>query len=261
MGHKRLKPLPRTRKWAEVVDLIHGGAGAAQVATATTAATETALLKAANDTGVVETVWLLMRLPLAARADDFAAALRECGVAVADAPGLMDLVVGVSDAIDRTMPNCRGRTDLGEMAQTAAAETLAEVVGGRLNGLFGTAPGDVRREFAKLATVKQFGIFAKDFFARFVHKALDFYLCKALPEQVGAGKRFHTLAAQSAFSDALETHCREAAGIVQRYAGEWLSLHNYETGGDIPRDQAAAFTAYAMKKLTAELRLRDPDGP
>jgi hypothetical protein len=52
-----------------VVGLIHAGAGAAQVANATTAAAERWFTKAADDPGVVETVWLLMRLPLAAWMD------------------------------------------------------------------------------------------------------------------------------------------------------------------------------------------------
>jgi hypothetical protein len=262
MGHVLTGPLPRTRKWVRVVGLIAGGAGAAQVATATTAAAERWFLKAANDPGVVETVWLLMRLPLAARADDFAEGLRACGLAVSDAPGLLELVGAVTDAIDRRMPNCRGRTDLGEMAQMAAAETLTEVIGGRLDGLFGTDPADVRAEFARLGTSKQFGTFAKDFFARFAYKVLNFFLSKTLPEQVGAGKRFGTLAQQAAFTEALETHCREAVQILGKYAGDWLVKHHWEEQGDIPRASAAAFTAYGMTKLTDELRRRDtPDGP
>ena len=35
MGTQRLGPLPRTRKWAQVVELIEDGAGTAEVAAAT----------------------------------------------------------------------------------------------------------------------------------------------------------------------------------------------------------------------------------
>src|SRR5207237_10892569 len=99
MGHVLTGPLPRTRKRVRVVELIHAGAGAAQVATATTAAAERWFKKAADDPGVVETVWLLMRLPLAARTDNFAAALRECGLSVSDEPGLLELVGAVTEGI------------------------------------------------------------------------------------------------------------------------------------------------------------------
>ncbi|CEF48208.1 unnamed protein product [uncultured bacterium] len=261
MGHVRTGPLPRTRKWVRVVGLVTGGAGAPQVATATLNAADQAFARAANDVGVVEAVWLLMQLPLAARSDDFAAALHGCGLDVSDSPGLLEVVGATADAIDARMPNCKGRTDLGEMAQTAATETLTRVVGGRLNGLFGTGPQEVRAEFARLATPKQFGILARDFFAGFVNKCLGYHLSKALPEQVGEGKRFRTLAQHAEFTRALDQHCREAAVRVEEYAGDWFSKHNWQTGGQISRADVAAFTAYAMTKLTGELRRGAADGP
>jgi hypothetical protein len=120
MGHIRLGDLPRARKWTQVVGLIEGGAGTAQVANATINAAETGLGSAAKDKGLIETIWLLTKLPLAARSEDFAQALRDCGLSVSDSPGLMEIVGAVADAIDARMPNCKGRTDLGEMAQMAA---------------------------------------------------------------------------------------------------------------------------------------------
>ena len=62
MGHIRLGSLPRTRKWVQVVGLIGGGAGTAQVANATISAAEKGLGLAVRDKGVVEAVWLLIQL-------------------------------------------------------------------------------------------------------------------------------------------------------------------------------------------------------
>src|SRR6266550_137538 len=98
MGHIRLGDLPRTRRWSQVVGLIEGGAGTAQVANATINAAERALDFAARDNGVVETIWLLTKLPLAARSENFAEALRNCGLSVSDSPGLMEIVGAVSDS-------------------------------------------------------------------------------------------------------------------------------------------------------------------
>lgn len=254
MGHIRLGDLPRTRKWTQVVGLIEGGAGTAQVANATINAAETGLGFAAKDQGVVETIWLLTQLPLAARAQDFSESLRGCGLAVSDSPGLMEIVGAVSDAIDARMPNCRGRSDLGEMAQMAAAETLTEVIGSRTKSLFGTTPDDVKQEFSKLATNKQFSIFAKDFFARFTNKCMSYFLSRAVSHNVGEGKRFTTLSQQAEFTKALETHCKEASRIVEEFSGGWFSKANWETGGAISRQDIAAFTGYAMTKLTSELK-------
>jgi hypothetical protein len=254
MGHIRLGDLPRTRKWTQVVGLIEGGAGTAQIANATINAAEKGLGFAAKDDGVVETILLLTKLPLAARSEDFAQALRDCGLSVSDSPSLMEIVGAVADAIDARMPNCKGRTDLGEMAQMAAAETLTEVIGQRTKTLFGTTTDDVQQAFSKLATNKQFSVFAKDFFARFTNKCMNSFLSRALSHNVGEGQRFTTLSQQAEFTKALETHCREAARIVEEFSGGWFSKTNWETGGAITREDIAAFTGYAMKKLVDELK-------
>ncbi len=136
MGHIQLGRLPRTRKWTQVVGLIAGGAGTIQVANATISAAESGLSFAAKDHGVIETIYLLIHLPLAARTGQFVEAIRQHGLDVSDSPGLMEIVGAVTEAIDAQMPNCKGRTDLGEMAQMSAVETLTEVIGGRVHGLF-----------------------------------------------------------------------------------------------------------------------------
>jgi hypothetical protein len=235
----------------------HRRRGPAQLATATTNAAAAGLKSAANDHGVVESYWLLMRLPLAARAADFAATLGQCGVSVSDAPGLLEVVTAFTAAVDARMPDGRGRTDLGEMAQTAAAETLTAVVGGRTRGLFGTAPEDVRREFAALATARQFGTLARQFFTRFSFKCLNYFLSKALPDEVGPGKRFRTVAEQAKFTDALQTHCHEATRVVGQFAGAWFSKERFHAAGDITRAKAQAFLGHAMTKLTGEFRNRE----
>lgn len=253
MGHIRLGDLPRTRKWSQVVGLIAGGASAAQVANATITAAERGLASASNDKGLVDTIWLLTQLPLAAKSDNFAASLRKCGLNVSDNPTLIEIVGALSDAIDHRLFNNKGRSDLGEMAQMAAAETISQVIGPRLPRLFGTTSDDVRDAFAKLATVKQFSTFAKDFFARLMNKCLDFFLSRALSYHVGEGRRFTTLAQQSEFSRALETHCREASRIVEEFSGSWFSKTNWEHQG-ISRKDAGGFTHVAMQKLIAELK-------
>jgi hypothetical protein len=257
MGHICLPPLPATRKWNQVVDLIGGGAVAAQLATATINAAERGLKAAANDHGVVETYWLLVRIPLAARAADFAVALRECDVSVPDDPGLLDVAVAFSAAVDARMPDGKNRTDLGEMAQTAGVETINAVVGPRSQTLFGSGPDEVRRAFASLGTPKQFGTFAHQFFTRFAFKCLTYFLGRALPRHLGGGRRFRTVAEQAKFTDAIRTHCREACVIVERFSGEWFSLHRFQTAGDISRGETQRFFGRAMTKLTKEFRKRE----
>jgi len=254
MGHTRLGDLPRTRKWAQVVALIGGGAGVAQLANATITAAERGMNFAAKDSGVVEAIWLLMQLPLAAKSRDFVGALRKTGLAVSDSPTLMEIVGAASDAIDARLSNNKRRTDLGEIAQMAASETLSRYVGSRIEGgLFGQSTADVQHTLASLATVKQCALLGKHFFARMTSRCLGYYLSRAMAYHTGERQRFATLAQHAEFGRALETHCHQAAVIVERFFGEWVSKTNWERSG-ISRQDATRFAHVAMGKLVAELK-------
>jgi hypothetical protein len=89
---------------------------------------------------------------------------------------------------------------------------------------------------------------------------LDYFLSKALPNEVGEGKRFRTLLEQTKFTEALRTHCREASECEERYAGEWFSLHRFQAAGDITRQETKGFLEHAMPKLTDEFRKREGPG-
>lgn len=253
MGHIRLGNLPRTRKWQQVVALIEGGAGTAQIANATITAAEEGFNLAAEDRGLVETVLLLTQVPLAAKTDDFAQALQNNGLDVSDSPSLMEVIGAFSDAIDKKLANNGGRTDLGEMAQMAASETIIKIIGPRTEGLFGTTSDDVKKAFFKLATNKQFSVFARDFFARLTNKCLDYFVSRAVAHHIGEGRRFRTLAQQGEFTKALGVHSREASRIVEEFSGGWFSKTNWEKKG-ISRQDAAGFVHVAMKKIVAELK-------
>jgi hypothetical protein len=253
MGHQALGPIPRTRSWQEVVALVEHGADVPQIANAAIRAAEAGLVTIAKDRGAVEVVWLLTELPHAARAANFQGALLECGIQAPRDPGLHDLVAAFCRAVDDRLPNNQGRTDLGEMAQMAAVETLVGTLG-RQPDLFDVSPEQVCRSLARMNTVVQFGRLARAFFGRFVFKALDYYLSRVLPAQVGGGRRFATLAQLAAFTGALENHCLEAALIVERFCGEWTSAKRWERGR-IEREDARDLAHGAVCKLIKELKV------
>jgi hypothetical protein len=171
----------------------------------------------------------------------------------------MDVVGAVSEAVDARLPNNAGRTDLGEMAQAAACEALVQAVTERTGSLFGCTARDVRAGLAGLGTVKRFGEFGRQFFARLTEKVLQYYVSRATAHFLGGdgsggSLRFPTLAAKAAFDQALALHCREASKIVERFAGEWLSKTRWEGGGAVSREDARGFAHVAMGKLVAELK-------
>jgi len=255
MGHVRLGTLPMTRSWQQVVDLLDTRADVMEIAAATSAAARSGFEQANGDPALVESFWLLTQLPLAAREPDFVAGLRERGIDVHQPPTLVELAAAFTEAVDGRMRLKGGRTDLGEMAELAAIETLTEVVGARLPTLFGNTPTDVQSVLSGLATEKQFGAFARDFFSRFVKRYFDYYLSRELSAHVGGGSRFQSIDEHAEFNKALAQHCFETARIVEDFAGQWFSKTNWEHG--ITRRRSEGFAYVAFKKLGAELRKRE----
>ena len=252
MGHIRLGELPRTRRWEQVVGLIQRDGGASAVAAAALDAAQAGFESAAQDEGLGHAIWLLTQLPLAARNPDYLDRLRSLGLPVETTPGLLDLAGAFTDAVDARMRHTGGRTDLGEMAQMAAAETLTKVLGERNRSLFGTSAADVQRDLGALATSAQFGALARDFFSGLTRHYLGFFLSRELPNHVGGARRFANAAEHAEFNAALELHCRQDSRIVEEFAGGWFSKTNWE--GGITPEAARGFAWVALKKLRAELR-------
>jgi hypothetical protein len=255
MGHVRLGVLPKSRKWAQVVDTLRLGAAVEEVAASAADAAEASLQGASNDPAFLHAFWLLTQAPLAARGPDFAADLRRLDVRVSDRPSLMDVVGAISDAIDRHAREQGGRTDLGEMAQMAAVESLAALAGPSLPSLFEPTSGEVQRAIGRFASGDRFSALAREFFARLTRRSLDYYLSRELSNHIGAGERFGDDGARSRFDEALDRHCREAARIVETFAGGWFGKNVYQGDGLSP-DAVRRFAPIAFGKIRAELRKR-----
>jgi hypothetical protein len=255
MGHIRLGTLPKTRKWRQVVDLLRRGADLEAVAGSAAEAAETSLRNASADPAFLHAFWLLTQIPLAPRGPAFADDLRRLGLEVPDEPSLMDVTGAFMGAVDQQARECGGRTDLGEMAQMAAVESLTAAVAPMLPSLFGAEPEDVQRAVGRHANGDRFAALARGFFARLTQRSLDYYLSRELSNHVGAGERFHDDGARSRFDDALERHCREASRIVETFAGGWYGKNVYQRGGLTPA-AVGRFAPIAFRKMRAELRKR-----
>lgn len=255
MGHIRLGNLPRTRNWIQVIELIASDVGTPEIAASTMNAAQGGLFDAAKDRGLVYSFWLLTKIPLAARESDFAAGLRRIGLKISDKPDLLEVVGSFTDAVDAYLQQNGGRTDLGEMAEMAVAESLTVLGAERTRSLFETTPDDVHRAFREFSKSKQFGVLAKEFFARLTYRYLGYFLSRELPNHIGGDGRFFNIDDHAEFNDALSLHCRQAAYIVETFAGGWFSKTNYE--GGISPAKAAGFLHVALGKLRDELAKRD----
>lgn len=254
MGHQLLGTLPRTRAWREVVHLIEHRADVDEVAAAVSHAAEQSMIDASQDPTVQHAFYLIAKIPLTARASDFRAALATIGIAVPTEPMLADIVSGMIEATDACVREARKKTDYGEIAQISAAEALYAVIGRETRDLFGVTPDITKTTIGEFATVKQFTVLARDFFARLTRHHINYFLSREISRHVGPDRRFLSVREHRLFEDALDLHCREATRVIREYSGEWLSKHNFEGGVDLGK--AGRFVNYAAEKIRAELRHR-----
>lgn len=254
MGHIRLGRLSAGKRWNDVVELLRVGSSVSNLAAATAHAAESELNSARGDPALAYTVWLLTQLPLAARSLQYPEKLRELGFDPGAEQSLLSLVAGFSNAVDRNVAGRADRTDLGELARQAAAESLSSIVGTATPFLFGSVADDVQRELGRLATRDRFAGLAREFFARLTQKTLEYYISRELPNHVGPGKSVASIDRQIEFRAALERHCREASLIVEEFAGGWYSKSNFH--GTLSPATAQGFADYALKKMRDELRAR-----
>jgi hypothetical protein len=255
MGHIRLGALPKTQKWNQVVGLIANGADVERIAAASADAAEHGLERASQDEGLAHAFWLLTQIPQAARQSNFSERLWELGLTVSSKPTLLEIVAAFTRAVDGHLREKGKRSDLGEMAQHAASETLASVAGRELPSLFGPTPTDVQKALAKLGTSDRFSIIARDFFSRVTSRSLGYFLSRELSKHVGPGKRFATISEHSDFNAALDLHCREASRIIKEFSGGWYGK-TLQQEREITHDAARKFAHIAFKKLRTELRKR-----
>jgi hypothetical protein len=256
MGHLYLCSLPDTAPWRRVVTLIAGEADAATVATATTEAALRGLDAARDDAGLLASFWNLTQLVLAARQPDFVGALRGAGFTIPEQPGIFDLAASLSARLDAECRKGKKRTDLGEMAQMAAVESVVPLLREGANNLFEISPQDVHRAAADLAKERGFGHLAHTFFSRFTQRFLTYHLGRELSNHVGGNGRFGSSLEHNEFVRELGVHSEEVAAIMRGYAGDWFSKHTAPAGGGITPTKVRRFVNHTLRKIEGELLVR-----
>ncbi|HEU5071151.1 MAG TPA: hypothetical protein VFV96_12165 [Verrucomicrobiae bacterium] len=257
MGHSYIGTSARTRSWRRVGEIISGGADAAKVANETLKAAEKAFAWVQENTGFREAVRLLTQMAVAAGKRDPLMHLAAAGVAIPEGGSMVDVALGVSEALDVRMDEARDRSDFGEVAQRALASAVTGYLEERMGGLFEPAREEMG---AALKDLRKPGVFAsvfRSFAANMTYETLDYFLSRELPTHLG--HEYQTANQKAQFEQALRTHCQESSSIVEKYAEEWFSKHLYEEGGEISAKSAEGFGWYGMQKMRAELKARAKD--
>jgi hypothetical protein len=104
------------------------------------------------------------------------------------------------------------------------------------------------------STRANFGDLSRRYFGDFLARTLRSYLDREIANHVGPTHRIENPTQAAEFTRRLDIHARQSARIVEEFAGDWYSKHNFETQGQISRDEAQDFVAMALRKLRSELR-------
>lgn len=258
MGHQRLGSLPASRNLPAIINLlIAGDTPGVDLVDGVAKEIDALLQRAVKDPAFVEALWLLARIPQAAKADDFSEALRAIGVKIPDTPSAIDVVVGFDAAIEAAQ-RARGAdiTDLGEMARQAGIAALCSLSQERLPVLWEPTREDVRTTLATFAAPDKFGELAHRFFANLAERGIQYFLDRAIPQHIGPDKLVHSVGDMAVFDGAVRRHCTESAMIMRAFAKDWLGKNVFKEGKDISRRDVAGFAAYASEKIRKELSIR-----
>jgi hypothetical protein len=255
VGHQRLGRLPRTLRWRQVVQLLDRTPDeTSAVAAATLQAADNRLRQLGGDPSLTYCFWLLTRISWAARGTSFASDLQKLGIAATPDATAMTLIAAVADRVRREQAEEPSAGQFSELASLALRRALTETVGEQGRSLFGSSAEDVQRGFRTYSTKAEFGVLAHRFFADFMARTLRSFVDRELSNRVQAGAAISGVAQSGDFMDALDRHTRQAARIVEEFAGGWYSKHNWQARGEITREETGRFVAYAMRKLRSELK-------
>ncbi len=255
MGHQRLGRLPKTRRWTEVVDLLDASPEqTAVIAYRTARAAERRLRALANDPSLIHCFWLLVRLTWAARGRDFVADVGRLGLRADPTGPTIAFIAHVSDVVRPEVSRHPESGPFGELASLALRRTLSETVGQSTPSLFGSTVDELRQAFRDHSTQPRFGTLARRFFGDFLARTLRYFVDKELGNHVGPSHALTDVERAAEFKDALDTHARQTARIMEGFAADWYSRHNWESQGEISGEEAGRFVGQALRKLRDELR-------
>jgi len=262
MGHQRLGKIPKSSKWAAVVDRVVSGTGLARgdvdrIAALTLEAAGPALEKAKDDVGLRHTFYLLTQIVLAARQPDWRGRLADAGIALSAEASIYDLTTGLQCAVDDHVAQHGRPTDISEMAQQAAGEALTSLAGNDATTLFGSGGEYLQSAIRGLSTKSGVSRLGQTFFGRVLTRFLNFYLSRITATHAGS-ERLPSVGEVSQFNAALQTHCQQSARIVRDFCGHWYSKTEYVEG--ISPENTSRFMAVALGKLSRELAKQGAEG-
>jgi len=255
MGHNRLRTLPRTYRWNQVIKLLNTGGDVSAIVEASMAAAGHGLQKIGRDAGFVHTLTAIFKLVEAVSSPDFERALRDNRFSVPKDASLFDITSTFKAKVDTDLDRLRCKSDVAEIAQNAFTETLFRYVLSDSPSLFGETPRSVQRSLQTHLTGVRFKGLMHEFFTGVTSRYLSYYLSRELSNHVGPDARFPTLTAHREFNEAFDLYVRQTVSIADEFTPAWFSKAKYEQRLDY--DSVSRYSHVAFKKIREEFTRKD----
>jgi hypothetical protein len=258
MGHIRLGEMPRTGYWRDVIKTLDLSDDPARIANVTAKAARQALEAAGRDDGISDVVYMLMKFVWSSSPKkDFRKELKDIGISTAEKDvTLLDLISGLSDALDRRLRQRGHRSDLAEIARMSVVDTLMDICRHQTGSLFGATVKETQEALRKNTAPERFAAIGQRFFGKFLYRFLDYHLSRELPGHIGVGRRYETISDCDAFKTSLARYAIETSRIAREFTGYWASATEFKEGIS-PKNVREKFVPIAFKKLLNELQRRD----
>jgi hypothetical protein len=258
MGHERIGFLPRSARWADIVERIADSSDspdsdARRIVRKTLENVRQRFLRIHKDAGVQAAFAFFVAI--ATRHLDQAAGLSALHVPLEEDPSPSRLSLLLNRWIDAHLKSA----EYAEIAKRAGADTIAHWTQIR------TGQGDLfvdRRKadwiWSTITDARAFCEVSRIFFAKYTERYLKYFLEREASAQitsVSAREKFGD--SLRAHVDEVSTHAFETARITQSFAAGWFNNHAKERR---PSDaEIEAFLATAFGKIQEELYRETPE--
>lgn len=256
MGHLHLGRLPKTRRWIDVVELLDASPeDAAGIAAGVVVAADRRLKALASDPSLGYCFWLLTRIAWASRQPDFHQRLSKLGIEAGSDTSVLAFISQLADRVQIETARNTSSGHFAELSSLALRRALSETAGQYTGNLFDATVDGLQQAFRAHSTPRQFGALSHRFFADFFARTLCSLVDRELSQHVGRDKSYANAANSAAFMEALNLHARQSARIMETFAADWYSKHNWEAKGEVSVAEAQGFVAVALSKLRSEFKL------
>lgn len=257
MGQSRYGPLPRTRNWRRVVELLDRGSSVhtEDIALAALRAARAKISSQRNNPVLSHCISLLVQLPLAAKGNNLAEFLEELGIPRDASGSPANLLAGLSSHLSRFSFEKPHLSALSEIIPLAFKETFSRILSQPTLHLFGLSAEEIRSTLRRYSDGAGFAEGVSVFFGSFLRRSLLYFLSKEVGNHVGPAAGFEDAAALEQFEEATRKYCQERATILSEFAADWHGKHVWK--GEHSEERVRGFVAVCLRKLLEELQVED----